>query len=138
MVRGTYIKNFVLESVTAVLIWTNVARTNIAWTNVTMTAEIFLTLNLCGWWLVVCKVKVGTCDFFNYFFDVFSQKNWHINFSSMLFSIKFDFLITFSMFCSPKCDFSIFLYVFPKKYYSSSKNCPKINWNHKKNHQKWP
>ena len=45
------------------LIWTGVVRTHVAWTNVTMTvgtAEILLTLSLCGGWGGVgggvCKV----------------------------------------------------------------------------------
>ena len=71
-----------IRSVTAeiFLIWTNVARTNVAWTNVTMTVgicsrcskeptfkvssksghitvEILLTLSLCGWVVVGGGVK---------------------------------------------------------------------------------
>ena len=42
-----------------ILTWTNFVRTNVAWTNVNLiveiwsvTAEILLTLSLCGWWVV--------------------------------------------------------------------------------------
>ena len=53
-IPGTYLEGFIkIGSVTAdiFLIWTNIVRTNVAWTN----AEILLTLSLCGGWWVVVK-----------------------------------------------------------------------------------